>query len=95
MVFHGFERFWGQDVSHPLAACGSLWHPVPADWIPPMLRFQILEAWCLDAGCWKDWNGLEEVTEVTEGIGMGGGDWKKFPHARASAARRISTCIQC
>ena len=20
-------------------------------------------------GCWQDWNGLEEVTEVTEGIG--------------------------
>ena len=19
-------------------------------------------------GCWKDWNGLEEVTEVTEGL---------------------------
>ena len=28
---------------------------------------------CLDDG---GWNGLEEVTEVTEGIGMGGGDWK-------------------
>ena len=49
-----------------------------------------LEAWYLDAGCWKDWNGLEKVTEVTEGIGMGGVDWKKFPHARASGARRIS-----
>ena len=36
----------------------------------------------------KDWNGLEEVMEVTEGIGMGGRDWKKFPHARASGARR-------
>ena len=32
-----------------------------------------LEAWCLDAWMLKDWNGLEEVTEVTafwgEGIG--------------------------
>ena len=27
-----------------------------------------LEAWCMDAGCWEDWNGLEEVTEVTEGL---------------------------
>ena len=41
----------------------------------------------------KDWNGLEEVTEVTEGIGMGGGDWKKFSHARASGARRISVSV--
>ncbi len=80
------------------------WHPVPPwkpfcrptapDWIPLILRFQILEAWIWRPGawmpgCWKDWNGLEEVTEVTEGIGMGGGDWKKFSHARASGARRI------
>ena len=48
-----------------------------------------LKGWCLDGGCWKDWNGVEEVTEVTEGVGMGGRDWEKFPHARASRARRI------
>ena len=45
-------------------------------------------------GCWQDWNGLEEGTEVTEGIGMGGGDWKKFPHAGASGARRIGAFFQ-
>jgi len=32
-----------------------------------------LEAWCLDAGCWKDWNGFEEVTEVTAFWGEGTG----------------------
>ncbi len=51
---------------------------MPPDWIPYILRFQILEAWIWRrgawmSGCWKDWNGLEEVTEVTalwgEGIG--------------------------
>ena len=41
--------------------------------------------------CWQDWGGLEEVTEVMEGIAMGGVDWKKFPNARASGARRIYT----
>ena len=48
---------------------------------PP--NISISDSGCLDAGCWKDWGGLEEVTEVTEGIGMGGGDWKDVPHARA------------
>ena len=42
-------------------------------------------------GCWQDWNGLEEVTEVMEGIGMEGVDWEKFSHAQASGARRIYT----
>ena len=63
---------------HPVAPCGGLWRPVAPDWIPLILRFQILEAWIWRPGawmpgCWKDWNGLEEVTEVTafwgEGIG--------------------------
>ena len=52
--------------------CAALWRPVAPDWIPLMLRFQILEAWI-----WKPdacmLAGLEEVTEVTagweEGIG--------------------------
>ena len=59
-----------------------LWRPAPpcaaAGLDPPNIKISDsggldLEAWCLDAGCWKDWNGLEEVTEVTafwgEGIG--------------------------
>ena len=67
------KRFWNQNGGHPVPPCAALWRPVPLDWIPYILRFQILEAWiwrrgCLDAGCWKDWNGLEEVTEVTEGL---------------------------
>ena len=58
-----------------MAACGSLCQPVPpcrSGLDPPNIKISDsggldLEAWCLDAGCWKDWNGLEEVTEVTEG----------------------------
>ena len=78
MVFHGFERFWGQNVGRPLPPCGDLKSPVPPVWITYISRFQILEAWiwrpgALMSGCWEDWNGLEEVTEVTafwgEGIG--------------------------
>ena len=78
MVFSGFEKFWDQNVGPPVAACATLFRPVAADWIPLILRFQILEAWIWRPGawmpgCWKDWNGLEEVTEVTalwgEGIG--------------------------
>jgi len=61
-----------------VATCGGLKCPGASDWIPLILRFQILEAWIWRpgawmSGCWKDWNGLEEVTEVTafwgEGIG--------------------------
>ncbi len=56
---------------HPVAACAGLSSPVLPDWIPLILRFQILEAWIWRPGawmpgCWQDWNGLEEVTEVTE-----------------------------
>ena len=96
MVFRGFEKFWGQNVQQPVASCGPLWQPVAAcgsGLDPPNIKISDsggldLEAWCLDAGCWQDWNGLEEVTE-----GCGGGDWKKFPHAQASGARRISSDI--
>ena len=49
-----------------------------------------LDAGGLDAGCWRDWDGLEELTEVTEGIGMGGGHGKDVQHARVRGARRIS-----
>ena len=55
----------------PVAACGN-------GLDPPNIKISDsgsldLEDWCLMPGCWKDWNGLEEVTEVTafwgEGIG--------------------------
>ena len=76
MDFHGFERFWDQNVGHPVAACATLCQPVPPDWIPYILRFQILEAWIWRPGawmpgCWQDWNRLEEVTEVTAFWGGG------------------------
>ena len=46
-----------------------------------------LEAWCLDAWMLA---GLEGIGGGDEGDGwMGGGDWKKFSHARATGARRI------
>ena len=71
----------------------ALWRPVPPDRIPLYIKTSDpggldLNASCLDVWMLKDWRGLEEVTEVTEGIGMGGGDWKKFSHARAGGARR-------
>ena len=91
MVLHGFERFWDQDVGRPWPPCEPLWRHVAADWIPLILTFQILEAWIWRpgawmCGCWKDWNGLEEVTE---GIGVGAGDRKDVSHAQASGARRL------
>ena len=65
-------------VGRPVAACAAQPHPTAADWIPLILRFQILEAWiwrpgsgglvpgCLNAGrIGMDWNGLEWI---------GGGD---------------------
>ena len=59
----------------PVAPCGGLCRQIRS---PYILRSQILEAWVWRpgawmSGCWKDWNGLGEVTEVTafwgEGIG--------------------------
>ena len=73
-----FARFRGQSAWRPVAACAALKTPAAADWIPLILRFQILEAWIWRPGawmpgCWQDWRGLEEVTEVMagweEGIG--------------------------
>ena len=97
MDFHGFESS-GDRMSdmlwHPVPPCATLCLPVAscrAGLDPPNIKISDsggldLESWCLDAGCRQDWNGLEEVTE---GIGMEGGDWKKFSHARASGARRM------
>ena len=71
LVFHGFERFWGQGVWRPVPPCRN-------GLDPPNIKISDsggldLEAWCLDAWMLKDWNGLGEVTEVTafwgEGIG--------------------------
>ena len=72
MGSHGLERFWGQNVGRPLASLAGLCRRVPLDWLPPIFRFQILEAWIWRpgawmSGCWQDWNGLEQVTEVTAG----------------------------
>ena len=58
----------------PVPPCGSLCRPVAAcgSGLDP-LYIKIsdpggldLKVWCLDAWMLKDWNGLEEVTEVTE-----------------------------
>ena len=65
--FDAFEWFWDQNVGHPVASCGGLCHPVPAcaaGLDPPNIKISdsgglALEGWCLDAGCWKDWNGLQ------------------------------------
>ena len=55
---------------HPENPCGTLCRPeIPCrTGLDPC---SIMEGWM--PGCWQDWNGLEEVTEVTafwgEGIG--------------------------
>ena len=62
-----------------MAACGILWNPVAAcaaGLDPLYIKISDsggldLEAWM--PGCWKDWNGLEEVTEVTAFWGEGFG----------------------
>ena len=55
----------------PVAACAALWRPVAADWVPLYIKISDpggldLKVWCMDAWMLKDWNGLGEVTEVTE-----------------------------
>ena len=90
--FHGFP--W---ISMDLKGSGSrmsdpLWQPVApnSSGLDP-LYIKIsdsggldLETWCLDV--WM----LERMEWIGRGDGgMGGGDWKKFSHARASGARRI------
>ena len=66
----------------PLPSLKALSRPVPPEMPcgsrldPPNIKISDsggldLEAWCLDAGCWKDWNGFEEVTEVTAFLGEG------------------------
>ena len=88
MDFQRFEWFWDQNVGHPVASCGILCRPVVAcrtGLDAPNIK--ISDSGGLVPEGWKDWNGLEEVTEGLEG--MGGRDEKKFSHARASGARRI------
>ena len=75
-------------LCRPVAACGGLWQPVLPDWIPYILRFQILEAWVWMPGGWM-LAGLEWIGGGNGGDGwIGAGDWKKFPHARAAGAWR-------
>ena len=70
---------------HLVAACGS-------GLDPPNIKISDsggldLEAWCLDAWMLE---GLKWIGGGDGGDGiLGRGDWKKFPHARASGARRI------
>ena len=62
---------------HPVPPCGTLWHPaIPCAAGLDPLYIKIsdsgglgLEAWM--PGCWQDWRGLEEVTEVTASWGEG------------------------
>ena len=86
MVSHGFEKFWEQNVELPVPPCRN-------GLDPPHIKISgsgglDLEAWCLDAWMLA---GLEWIGggDGEDGY-MGGGDWKKFSHARASGARRIS-----
>ena len=83
---------------HPVAACGPLWHSVPPcrTGLDPF-DIQISDSGCLDLEAWylEAWMlaGLEWIGGYDGGeggIGLGGGDWKKFSHARASGARRIA-----
>jgi hypothetical protein len=90
-----FRRFRGQDVSRLLPPCEPLCRAVPpcrTGLDPPNIKISDsggldLEAWCLDAWMLA---GLEWIGGGDGGDGiLGRGDWKKFPHARASGARRI------
>ena len=103
MDFHWFPWFFidlkgsGARMSaarwHPEIPCAALWQPVPPDWIPLYIKISDpggldLKAWCLDA------EGLEWIGAGDGGDGiMGRGDWKKFPHAQASGARRMSRVL--
>ena len=59
----------------PVAACGGLWRPVAADWIPYKKHFRRtggldLKSWCLDAWVLAGLKGFEEVAHRwEEGIG--------------------------
>ena len=52
----------------PVNSCATLWRPVPPDWIPYILRFQILEAWIWRLEAWmvdagrigRDWRYLAD-----------------------------------
>ena len=58
-----------------MAACGPLWRPVAADWIPYKKHFRRtggldLKAWYLDAWMLAGLKGFEEVADRSEeGIG--------------------------
>ena len=85
-----------------VAFCGGLWRaemPCGSGLDLPNIKIWDsggldLEAWCLDAWMLA---GLEGIGRGGRGDGgdgwMGAGYWKKFSHARASGARRISTCV--
>ena len=65
----------------PVAACGSLWQPVPPIWTPLYIDFSILEASCLlDDECKIDGSGAGAWRLLDDEWKK---DWKKFPHARA------------
>ena len=82
MDFNGFPCIWRgsgarmfSGLCHPVAACGGLWQPVAADWIPYKKHFRRtgvldLKAWCLDAWMLAGLKGFEEVADRwEEGIG--------------------------
>ena len=52
MDLNGFGTRMSDILWRPVAACEPLCHPAAADWIPLILRFQILEAWIWRPGAW-------------------------------------------
>ena len=76
--FSWIREVLGPGCRPPVAALYRPENPCRNGLDPPNIKISDsggldLEAWCPDAGCRQDWNGLEEVTEVTafwgEGIG--------------------------
>ena len=77
--FHCFSWIWevlGPGVSavrcHRENPCATLWSPVAPDWIPLILRFQILEAWIWRPGAWMLDAGR---------IGMDSRRWRRWRHS--------------
>ena len=75
MVLSGSGSRMFSSLCRPVAACGPLWQPLAADWIPYKKHFRRtgvldLKALCLDAWMLAGLKGFEEVADRwEEGIG--------------------------
>ena len=95
MVLRGSGSRMFSSLWRSVAACGGLWRPVAADWIPYKKHFRRtgvldLKAWCLDAWMLAGLEGFEEVADRwEEGIGRTE-DLRNSHTLDALGGRRIS-----